>query len=194
MNDNLKLRIMSREELRNIYNIWMVKQFHEGELKPLKMMEALLDRQAYRVYGMLDGDELAAYALLAMAGGGRGLLLDYFAVLPHFQDKGYGGKCLAMLKEALKDWAGIIIEVENPDLQDDEAEREICRRRMRFYERNACQRTPVQEKLFGFEYDILFLPAGGHLSGEELFHEVETLYHMMVPPDVYEKNVFIRMK
>lgn len=194
MNGNLQLRQMTREELRDTYNTWMVRQFHAGELKPLRMMEQLLDKDAYSVYGLWNGTELVAYALFAMAKGGRTLLLDYYAVLPHEQDKGYGGKCLEMLREELSDWEGILIEVENPDLQDDEAEREICRRRMRFYERNACVHTGVLEKLFGFEYEILFLSDGSRLSDEEIFHEMEEIYHTMLVPDIYEKNVLLRMK
>lgn len=192
MSDKLSVRVMSREEIRDTYNIWMTKQFYPDELKPLAHIEKLLTKEKYRAYGLWNGATFVAYALFCMAKANSALLLDYYAVLPHFQDKGYGGKFLELLVKELKDWEDIILEVENPDFAENDKERDICQRRLRFYERNACEYTDAQVKLFGHEYVIMLLPAARRASNSEVVEQLDEIYHTMFSSEIYKKNIIMR--
>jgi hypothetical protein len=94
MNVNAKLRKATLEELRDFYD-WMKKQFHPGELKRLEHISRMCTQGRYCAYGLWDGDMLLAYALLANAE--KVFLLDYYAVLPQYQDSGWGSRFLGML-------------------------------------------------------------------------------------------------
>ena len=103
MNVNAKLRKATLEELRVFYD-WMKKQFHPGELKRLEHISRMCTQGRYCAYGLWDGETLLAYALLANAG--RVFLLDYYAVLPQYQDSGWGSRFLGMLRDGLPADAG----------------------------------------------------------------------------------------
>ena len=111
MNVNAKLRKATLEELRVFYD-WMKKQFHPGELKSLPHIEQMCLKERYCAYGLWDGGELIAYALMANTDPGEMMiyLLDYYAVLPQYQDAGWGSRFLKMLRESLRGDA-IIFEV-----------------------------------------------------------------------------------
>ena len=190
--ENLTLRPLSAEETRDVYEKWMTTQFHANELKPLSAVERLRARDEYEVYGLWDGEALIAYAFFGKASGGSSLLLDYYAVLPQYQDCGYGGAFLNLLRRDLSDLEAIILEVENPEFVADPQEREIAVRRVRFYERNACVHTDIQVKLFGLEYAIMVLPLRERLTDDAVCARLAEIYHAFFPQDIYERHVHLR--
>ena len=170
---------------------WMQRQFHAGELKSLARLHALRAMGVYEVFGLWQGETLIAYALLGHTPDKTSYLLDYFAVLPEHQDCGWGGRCLALLRETLTG-AALLLEVEDPDYAPDEAEFAHFKRRIRFYERNGCLPSPVKVKLFGFDYAIMQLPLERTLAESEVRASMEALYHALIPSPYYEENVFFR--
>lgn len=190
MSGKAKIRRADFAELRIFYG-WMGKQFHPGELKSLVHINNMCRRGRYSAYGLWDGDELIAYALLGNTADGRKHLLDYYAVLPQYQDQGWGSRFLGMLREALKGDA-ILLEVEDPDYAPDEAERAHWQRRIRFYEKNDCRHTGVKLNLYGFDYTLMQLPQKMCLSDGEVRRAMEEIYHTFSPPKMYEENVRFR--
>ena len=190
MNDNAMLRLASAEELGIFYE-WMKEQFHEGELKPLSLLYRLREAGLYCAYGLWDGSELIAYALLANTDGGHGYLLDYYAVLPNHQDAGWGSRFLQMLRHALEGEV-LLLEVEDPACMRDPAEREICERRIRFYERNDCRHTPVKLNLFGFDYVIMTLSLAEGAAQVPVRPSLEEIYHRFFPEEAYARYVIFR--
>lgn len=184
------LRSATAEELGVFYE-WMKVQFHPGELKPLDMLRQMCVEGVYAAYGLWRGAELLAYALFANTRDGSKHLLDYYAVLPAHQDAGWGGKFLRLLRQELKGDA-ILLEVEDPDFVSDPEEREICRRRIRFYDRNGCGHTGVALNLFGFDYVILTIPLAGSVADGEVRRAMEEMYHRFFSEESYARNVRFR--
>ena len=180
------------EETTEIYNTWMKQQFHQDELKSLHHIEVMCARGEYAVYGMWEGENLLAYALLGRTVGGNDVLLDYYAVLPQYQDRGYGGVFLGKLREKLEDVDNIIIEVENPEFAQNPQEKEKEQRRIRFYEKNACEYTDIRVNLFGFEYVIMVLPVRDRETDDAILNQLSAIYHVFFPKEVYQKYVKIR--
>ena len=131
MQTETTLRKASAEEFRTIFE-WMKRQFHEGELKPLKQLERMRADGRYEVYGLWRGTELLAYALLACTADRKLWMLDYYAVLPEHQDAGWGGRFLGMLRRELPVEA-VILEVEDPKYAPDAADEAHFSRRIRFF-------------------------------------------------------------
>jgi len=67
-------------------------------------------------------------------------LMEYLAVETRSRNQGIGGKILQFIREDLKTakGLGLILEVEPPEVSGGK-EREICQRRIRFYQRNGAQ-------------------------------------------------------
>lgn len=191
MIDNPKLRRADFEELRLFYD-WMKIQFHPGELKSLAHIKQMWLKEQYCAYGLWNGEELIAYALMANTSYGNVIyLLDYYAVLPQYQDMGLGSLFLQMLRENLCGDA-IILEVEDPDYAPDEEERARWQRRIRFYENNGCTHTPVKLNLYGFDYTIMQLPIKQSLYHVRVREALEQIYHVFSPPKMYQKYVNFR--
>jgi len=190
MNGNPALKKAGADELSIFYD-WMGKQFHPGELKWFSHIWDMCQRNVYSAYGLWDGDELIAYALLANTRDGRVHMLDYYAVLPQYQDKGWGGRCLQMLSKELPGDA-ILFEVEDPDYAPDEAERAHWQRRIRFYENNGCLHTRVKLNLYGFDYTLMQLPQERKLTDAQVHAAMMEIYHTFSPPEMYAKYVKFR--
>ena len=190
MTDKPQLKKADSEELRLFYD-WMKEQFHPGELKWLSHIENMCDCGVYCAYGLWRNGELIAYALLGNTKDQRVHLLDYFAVLPQYQDAGWGSRCLQMLSEELPGDA-ILLEVEDPDYAPDEEERAHFQRRIRFYDRNGCEHMKVKLNLYGFDYAIMQLPQRKHLSDAQAHEALMEIYHTFSPPDMYAKHVKFR--
>ena len=192
MSGKPEIRKADFKELRLFYD-WMKKQFHPGELKSLPHIEQMCLKERYCAFGLWDADELIAYALMANTYPGETMiyLLDYYAVLPQYQDAGWGSRFLHMLREALRGDA-IIFEVEDPDYAPDEEERAHWQRRIRFYEKNGCMHTPVKLNLYGFDYTNMQLPIMQRLYHVKVRAALEEIYHVFSPPKMYEENVHFR--
>lgn len=190
MNGNPAIRKANADELKLFYD-WMGKQFHPGELKSLAHISNMCSRGRYSAYGLWNDNELIAYALLGNTQDKGKHLLDYYAVLPEYQDQGWGSRFLNMLRENLKGDA-ILLEVEDPDYAPDEAERAHWQRRVRFYEKNGCSHTGVKLNLYGFDYALMQLPQRMKLSDAEVRRAMEEIYHTFSPPEMYAKYVNFR--
>ncbi len=187
---NTALRRADKTELELFYD-WMGRQFHPGELKSLAHISDMCDRGLYCAYGLWQDETLIAYALLANTADRRIHMLDYYAVLPEYQDKGWGGKFLRMLHKTLGG-DSILFEVEDPDYAPDEEERAHWQRRIRFYENNGCLHTGVKLNLYGFDYTLMQLPAEKIMTDGEVRRAMEEIYHVFSPPRMYEENVHFR--
>jgi GNAT superfamily N-acetyltransferase len=105
----------------------LAEYFPEHELKDKDHMRDLLDHhQAYRKWE--TDDFLVTYAEFP-----NFIFIDYFLVNPNTRGKGVGSKVLNAFKRRGKT---IILEVEPPDTEGEDAER-----RIRFYEKNGFRKA-----------------------------------------------------
>lgn len=154
----LSLRMLDADLRKKVYREWMTRQFPRDELKPLSAIEKTVRKGLYEAWGMWDGEELVAYAMLGYSVRGDAVLLDYYGVKPELRHRGYGSAFLQRLAKVYAGWEAILIESENPDHIDDPGEKETAVRRLGFYGRNGCRDTGLRVKLFGVEFNILMIP------------------------------------
>ena len=178
----MEIRLLERSQFGEIYEEQMKGDFAADELKPLAMIYEMYDRGIYAGYGLYEGAELLGYALFVV-GDYPCALLDYLAICRGCRNVGLGTTFLTGLREVLaaegKAPAGIVLESERPEAGKDEADRELRRHRLGFYERNGFVRTELKCVLFGVEFTIMYRPAVCTLDEHGVYLELKRLYQAM---------------
>ena len=183
------LQKMDKEQVQNVYENHMKKDFPADELKPLSFIFTMMERGVYDCLGFYEGGELKAYAFFVMDFRWQVGLLDYLAVCEPYRGVGIGGKCLTEMKVYYKDKKGILLECEKVEKAKDMEETRMRKRRIEFYVGNGCVETKVCSRLFGVEFTILYLPV--REAKIEVFEELDRVYREMFPEPVYQKNVWV---
>lgn len=189
--DNTVFRLLTDEELSDLYQNHMKRDFPAAELKPLKALQTLTAQGFYQSYGLFDADgALMAYALYWTAGPEHDyVMLDYFAVLPHLRNAGTGSALLAdMLRRFCVDGKGVFGEVEIPDTGD-EAVDDLRRRRLGFYARAGLRQMGYTTKIFTVPF--LVLAYGPDISDDDLMDTHRAIYRTLRTGADYDKNIFI---
>ena len=136
--ENLTWRLLTAEELTNVYLNEMRRDFPAGELKPLSMILNSEAAGTAHTWGVYEDDALVAYLLMVRPVGCEVSQLDYFAVLPQYRAGGIGAVLLAALPDHEKGAQAILIEAECPEKAEDEA---MAVRRLGFYARCGAKDT-----------------------------------------------------
>lgn len=188
--DSREFRLLTEEELKELYEAHMRADFPPDELKPLPRLLRLLGEGRYEPYGLFEGGELTAYALYWKTGEDPYVMLDYFAVTPRRRGQGTGSALLRdMLERFCRDGGGIFGEVEIPDTGDASTDA-LRRRRLEFYRRAGLRRAGFRTKIFGVPYLVLLY--GPEISDGALMEVARRLYRTAFPaPAEYEKHIFI---
>lgn len=192
----LQARKLTLAETKEIYDLYMGTDFPPEELKPFYMIEDMWNRNHYFAYGFYKTvtteekprEVLRAYAYFVADYEKRMLLLDYFAVIPDTRGNGYGSAALQQLREICADWKGIVIEVEDNELAEDEAVRDIRNRRIAFYTRNGCHMTSTRSYVFGVDYRIMVLPVADERAEEDMAQKVTGIYRCMHNEALLKEN------
>lgn len=182
----MKLKELSNEDIKNVYNKHMKVDFPPEELKPIKVIQKLIDRKMYRCYGLYNNGDLLAYAFLANSKSY--LLLDYYSVCAKYRSKGIGSEFLNLLKESCKNYNGIIVEVEKVECASDETEKIVRQRRIDFYRKNGTRMTNVSCTLFTVNYSIMCL-CNLELDDSVICEELKNIYKEIIPNSLYSKYV-----
>lgn len=188
----MKLEKLNRGQIAEVYKNCMTVDFPQDELKPFSAITAMLDREMYDCLGLFEGECLLAYGFLVRKREGGYLLLDYLGVIPECRNRGIGSLFLQEMAQYYGAERGILLECECERTSESRQELEMRRRREEFYRRNGCVVTRTKSRLFGVEYDILYLPLKG--AGEKEIRtdrELEKLYRLMFPAGAYETYVRI---
>lgn len=148
----MKLKILTKEELTELYNSEMVFDFPKSELKPLKGMLNLMDHGVYDPLLVTDGDKTVGYAMVWLPQDRKGALLEYFGVLRGLRNAGLGSRILDLLAQRYGQLFG---EAEAPS-SDDPQENDLRRRRIAFYERNGFRVLDYDCALFGVHFNCLY--------------------------------------
>lgn len=83
--ESLTWRLLTAEELTDVYLNEMRRDFPAGELKPLSMILNSEAAGTAHTWGVYEDDALVAYLLMVRPVGCEVSQLDYFAVLPQYR-------------------------------------------------------------------------------------------------------------
>ncbi len=181
------IKELTREQIELVFNKYMIEDFPEDELKPLKRIIEMLDEGIYFAAGLYeDNDALAGYAYFVKDSVNKTALLDYFAILKENRCKGYGSVFFDNVKPFLKkhDVDNLYLETENVDFAKDEADKQIRIRRIAFYEKNMLIMSQVRSQLFGVDYRIMNLNVTGNNVTKGLEFDNQVRYHLSKIYDV----------
>lgn len=149
---------LTMNQLAQVYRGHIARDFVRNERRPLYAIRSMHAKGLYTAWADVRCGALLAYACFIESPAAQGVLLDYFAVVPALRGKGEGSVFLKQLVQGCTA-EGIIIESERPAAAQDAAEQEVRRRRIAFYLRGGAQLTDVAVRLFGVDYNLLWLPA-----------------------------------
>lgn len=150
----MKLNLLNKEELTNLYKDEMMFDFPRAELKPLRAMLRLMDMGQYDPLLVTDDQGVAlGYAMIWLPRARNGALLEYLGVLRGKRNGGLGSQVLLLLAARYGQLFG---EAEAPT-SDDPAENDLRRRRIAFYERNGFRVLDYECALFGVHFNCLYL-------------------------------------
>ena len=184
----MELRILNEHELINLYTTDCRRDFPESELKPLDVVEKLYREGNYEPIGFFENGTLIAYALQVIRENGKSVLLDYLAVTPEYRNRGVGSAVLTALRKYYSSrYEYIVIESEHPAEAPD---KNAALRRLDFYKRAGGILTDTQVRLFDILFLIFALPCSENLSAAP-FEELEKIYRVTVPPELYDEVVDI---
>lgn len=190
MTYKFSVRTLRVEEIKALYRERLAKDFPPDELKPLSMIMAALERDAYMCYGAVAGETILAYAFFVKCGNDA--LLDYYAVRDDLRDAGIGSRFIQeLIAGPLQAMNCVLLEVEDPDCAQDMREREIRNRRLSFYKRNGLGETGVKAVVWGVSYCILELPVAEWHPSNHIQTVYSELYHTMMTEKVYNEKVRI---
>ena len=186
--NTLTWRLLTAEELTNIYLNEMRRDFPAGELKPLSMILNSEAAGTAHTWGVYEDDALVAYLLMVRPVGCEVSQLDYFAVLPRYRASGLGAALLAELPGHENGCQAILIEAECPDKAEDET---MAVRRLGFYARCGARDSGFTEHLFDAWFRILVLdcPGAGTFADRQAVDAVVDCYRRTISETEWQKYV-----
>lgn len=166
--------------------------FPSKERKPLTHIKKLYNKGFLEIIEILDEEKIVGFFITNILPQNLYVLLDYFAIFPENQSKGYGSKAIELLKDLYKNNEGIYIEVEKPE----EFEQDINKqRRIKFYEKLGFYNLGYDLKLFDVDFATFVLPLK-KLSQEnkDIVEKIKEIYIAVLGKENYTQNCIIAKK
>lgn len=163
----MKLVSTNMKEFKKIIYPEYLKLFPKLERKSLKDIERSFLKNITKIIKITENDNFIGFIITNALADKKYLQLDYFAILPQYQNKGYGTKALEILKEQSKKYNGIFIEVEKADLGNNKDENRLRKERIKFYERIGFYKLNCDLDLYTVIYSPYILQISNVKESEE---------------------------
>lgn len=175
-----------KEFKKNIYKDY-VKIFPKNERKTLSKLEDMYKRNILKIYKIIEKDVYVGFVMVVNINN-KISLLEYFAILSKYRNKGYGAKTIKLLKTLLKSDL-ILVEIEKLGLGETKKENEIRNKRSDFYQKSNFINIP------GFDLSIcnvIFSPYIFYLndnkySTKKIIKELFKIYIETYDEEIVEK-------
>ena len=184
----MELRELKSDERLEVYNNYLINDFHESEVKPLSLIEQLIGQGKYKCYGFYEDGDLLGYGYFITSKDS--IVMDYLAVNSKYRCKGLGSKFISLINEKFSgEYASLLAEVENPKHAVDETDRCNRERRISFYMKNNFKTSNIETCVLRDEYMIIKLKLSRELDDEEIKREVTTVYKIIFGEEFFRKNI-----
>ena len=185
----MELKKVGIERFKQVIFTEYEKIFPEIERKSYERIVKLFNNNILEVIEIRNEEEFIGFMIINTLKNNPYAQLDYFAILPEYQKKGYGKQALKLLKELYKDYNGIFIEIERLGLGENKEENEIRRKRASFYESIGCVKMGFELELFQVIYSAYLLPCSKeNFSEEEVVKKVYEIYEATAGKERAKKN------
>lgn len=145
-----------------------IEIFPEEERKTLEAMEKNYNKNITRFIKIDEENELIGFFIMNSIKNNRYMQLDYFAILPEYQNKGYGTKAIKELEKVVQNYDAIFVEIEKLVYGANTAENEIREKRAKFYERLGFHKLDTNLKWFNSLFlSVYYLKLNNNLTYDE---------------------------
>lgn len=180
---------INMKEFKELIYPEYLKLFPKNERKSLAKLNECFKKDMLKVIKITDNDCFIGFIITNSIKDIQYLQLDYFAILPEYQNKGYGSKALKLLKENNKDSRGIFIEVEKLGLGKDKEENELRKRRTDFYEKLGFYKLNLDLSLYNVIYTPYILGLSDDIEDEsKIIDDIFKIYIEIVGKENVEKH------
>lgn len=135
-----------------------LRLFPKLERKPYKVLERTIIENIAKALKIVVNNKFVGFFIVNTLKNNSIVQLDYFAILPEYQSKGYGSKAINLLKEKYVNSDGIFIEIEKVGIGENEEENIIREKRSKFYERLGFYKLNFDINMYTVIYSTYLLP------------------------------------
>lgn len=150
--------------------------FHLVRENGFIFIKKLYKKGILKLYKIIDENQFVGFLITTSSKNSKCLKLDFFAILPQYQSRGYGGQVIKKIKEISHDYYGIFIEVEKVGLGRDEEENKIREKRIKFYERNGFKKLSFEVNVFNVIFSSYILFTNDIIEDEKILEDVKKVY------------------
>ncbi len=136
------------EEFKKIVYPEYVSIFPKEERKEFKVLEDNFNKKITRFIKICENDIFVGFFIINTTEKNQYIQLDYFAILPLYQNKGYGTKAMQLLKKQMQAYDGIFVEIEKLGLGKDKQDNLLRERRAKFYQTLGFEKLNFELKWF----------------------------------------------
>ena len=166
-----------------------LKLFPDSERKSYKQLETAFKKSILQIIEIRSGEDFVGFILANSLDQNDYLQVDYFAILPEFQGRGYGTQSINKLKQMSNKYKGIFIEVEKLGLGEDKKENDLRQRRMQFYKKLGFVELNCDFILYKVIYTPLLLPIMDKIESEDkIIKDIFEIYYATIGGSRVEKN------
>ena len=177
------IRIMTRQELREIYQNCMMNDFPDDERKPLSIIESRFKKNQNHCLVYLEDDVIKGYAILESCQ--KSLLMDYFAVIETYRNQGTGTRFLHEMKQYFSEFDALFVESEC-------AYDEISQKRLDFYQKAGFVISGIQVHLYHVDYEVMTLSLNDEIETVNVRRRMEEIYEKIYPKSF--RSLFLKWK
>lgn len=171
-----------------------VKLFPEVERKSYRRIKKAVKNKISKIIEIVADEQFVGFMIINTLENNPYVQLDYLAILPNHQNKGYGKEAIELLKKQYENYNGIFIEVEKLGLGKNEEENRIREKRVSFYENLGFYKMNFDLELFTVIYSAYLLPGlETENSDKEIINYILKIYTAILGKNKVKKNCKVMM-
>lgn len=174
------ININFKEFKEEVYQKY-IEIFPEEERKSLETIEKNYNKNITSFIKIAEANKLIGFLIMNSIENNRYMQLDYFAILPEYQNKGHGTKAIKELKNLISNYNAIFVEIEKLGCGANKKDNEIREKRAKFYERLGFHKLNSNLKWFNSLFLSIYCL---NLSKNQTYDEKEILNNIF---EIYYK-------
>lgn len=183
----MNFKILNEDEVANIYNNYLLKDFPPNEVKGLNKIIRNTKKDNYVSYGIYKNDEFVGYAYFVK--NNKTIMLDYFAIIKDKRASGLGSEVLKRFIDEFKTkYSTFLLESEDPLFAVNSSDKIIREKRIEFYEKNGCEKINFKSKVYGVNYVLFTL---FNYDDTNILEQYKDIYISMSDLEKFKQNIVI---
>lgn len=182
------------KEFKHIIYPEYVKLFPEAERKSYRRIKKAVKNEISKIIEIVVDDQFVGFMIINALENNPYVQLDYLAILPNYQHKGYGKEAIKLLKKQYENYNGIFIEVEKIGLGKNEEENRVREKRVSFYENLGFYKMNFDLELFTVKYSAYLLSGlETENSDKEIINYIFEIYIAILGKNKVKRNCKVMM-